>query len=506
MADLYLDLSSGVSGDMLTAALLDIGADEQQLRQVLDSLDLTGFSIEISRVRRSALDMCDFKVRLTQDNHDADMDFLFGQHALQPVKSLRPLASAGAPLTLSGLAPALQPQPVSPSAHTQGILHSEEPEHEHLPDPIHTHEHTHLHNHPHGSGHEHRGLNEILPIIEHSCASPAAKAFATRVFRIIAAAEAQAHGIAPEQVHFHEVGALDSIVDILSAAVCLDSLNFERVYATPLSEGQGQIRCMHGLLPIPVPAVQNIVREHQLLLRRVELQGELVTPTGAALIAALNPEFNLPAVYTVLRNGYGAGKRAYTRPSFVSASLIETAATPSSPAPCKTAVAAAEQGLPVGDQAGTQVIKIECNIDDMSGELFGRLLERLLQEGARDVSYLPVYMKKNRPAYLLTVICDASLLKHLSHLILCESTAIGLRYAPMQRLIMKRNLEEFNSALGCCQVKHCVLPPELGAGEYYYPEYESVKELAHKHGLTVKDADALIRGELAARALFPKLE
>ncbi len=226
---LYLECVSGISGDMTVAALLDLGADQRVLERALESLPVDGYETVIRQVKKSGLDMCDFDVVLdhVHENHDHDMEYLHG----------------------------------------------------------HAHEHEGGHHHEHGHhSHEHRGLPEILEIIGKGDLTARAKETAGRIFRILAEAESKAHGVSLEQVHFHEVGAVDSIVDIVAAAVCLDNLGITDVIVTRLNEGQGTIRCQHGVLPVPVPAVMNIVAAHKLPLHITETKGELVTPTGAAIV------------------------------------------------------------------------------------------------------------------------------------------------------------------------------------------------------------------------------
>ena len=280
---LYLECGSGISGDMFVAAMLDLGADEKKLKEVLESLPVKGFTTKISRVKKSGLDACDFAVILDaeHENHDHDMEYLHGQ------------------------------------AHA----HSEENHphgHEHNQTKKHLHDHGHMHH-----SHEHRGPKDILRIIEHSCMSEHAKEIAQKIIRILSEAEAKAHGVSLEQVHFHEVGAVDSIVDIAAAAVCADNLNLSKVYVTQLNEGSGMVRCQHGLLPIPVPAVANVVSAHQLPLHITQVEGELVTPTGAAIAAALCTDNELPETFTIKKIGMGAGKREYACVGVLRAMLIE---------------------------------------------------------------------------------------------------------------------------------------------------------------------------------------
>lgn len=280
---LYLECGSGISGDMFVAAMLDLGADEKKLKEVLESLPVKGFTTKISRVKKSGLDACDFAVILDaeHENHDHDMEYLHGQ------------------------------------AHA----HSEE-NHPHGHEHNQTKKHLHDHGHTHHS-HEHRGPKDILRIIEHSCMSEHAKEIAQKIIRILSEAEAKAHGVSLEQVHFHEVGAVDSIVDIAAAAVCADNLNLSKVYVTQLNEGSGMVRCQHGLLPIPVPAVANVVSAHQLPLHITQVEGELVTPTGAAIAAALCTDKELPETFTIKKIGMGAGKREYACVGVLRAMLIE---------------------------------------------------------------------------------------------------------------------------------------------------------------------------------------
>ncbi len=395
---LYLECESGISGDMTVAALLDLGADPKVLTQALQSLPISGFRTMISRVKKAGLDLCDFNVILDQEheNHDHDMEYLHGHH----------------------------------------------------------HEHRHHQEDAHGHTHEHRGLTEILRIIDHAELTVKAKETAKKIFRILAEAEAEAHGVPLEQVHFHEVGAVDSIVDIVAAAVCLDNLGITDVAVTKLSEGQGTIRCQHGILPVPVPAVMNIAKAHQLPLQITKTEGELVTPTGAAIVAAIRTMEKLPEVFTIEKAGMGAGKRTYDRPSILRAMLIRAKAE--------------DQDL---------IYKLETNVDDCSGESLGYVMERLMQAGARDVHYIPVYMKKNRPAYQLTVICTKEEIRHMEQIIFEETTTIGIRRVPMERTVLRREIRTVQTPLGEAKVKVCL----YGEEERGFPEYESVIALCKEH-------------------------
>ena len=305
---LYLECSSGISGDMTVAALLDAGASEDVLRRALDSLPVEGFSVQVGRVKKSGLDACDFAVLLDEEheNHDHDMAYLHG--------------------------------PAGEPPHGHGHVHGHDRAHDHASGGVSPNDHARGHSHPHAHedesphapahdharirSHEHRGLPEILAIIEAADMSERAKATARRVFQVLAEAEAAAHGVGVDEVHFHEVGAVDSIADVVAAAVCLDDLDVTDVVVPVLCEGQGTVRCQHGVIPVPVPAVVNVVAAHGIPLRILDVQGELVTPTGAALVAAVRTRSRLPERFVVERVGVGAGKRAYDTPGVLRALVV----------------------------------------------------------------------------------------------------------------------------------------------------------------------------------------
>lgn len=259
---------------------------------------------------------------------------------------------------------------------------------------------------------------------------------------------------------------MDSIVDIIAAAVCLDNLDITEVIVPFVCEGTGTVRCQHGILPVPVPAVVNIMEACRLPVRITEVKGELVTPTGAAIAAAVMTSSKLPEQFQVVKVGIGAGKRSYERPSLLRAFLIEPEFN--------------RQG-DKGDREDV-IFKLETNIDDCTGEALGCVMERLMEAGARDVHFIPVYMKKNRPAYELAVICDESNIHKLEQIIFEETTTIGIRRARMERTILPR--ESASVMLedgGELKVKKCILP---GGQVRCYPEYDSVVQLAKEKGCT----------------------
>lgn len=416
---LYLECSSGISGDMTVAALVDLGAEKEILFQALQSLEIKGFKVRISRVKKAGLDACDFSVELDElhENHDHDMEYLHGR---------------------------------SHHSHCHGHAH---------------HEQDHVHEH------EHRGLKEIFEIIRNADITPAARKTAEKIFQILAEAEAKAHGVSVQEVHFHEVGAVDSIVDIVAVAVCLDNLGITRVIIPRLYEGQGTVRCQHGILPVPVPAVVNIVSRYNIPLHITETQGELVTPTGAAIAAAVSNGNRLPEEFIIEKVGLGAGKRNYDRPSLLRAMLLTESETQIN---------------------RDKICRLETNIDDCSGESLGYVMDRLFEAGAKDVHYSPVFMKKNRPAYQLNIICSLEDTEKMENIIFRETTTIGIRRQVLERSILDREIKTVSTSLGNAKVKVCTYPD--GEREMY-PEYEDVARLAKKNSISYQKAYDIIKHE-----------
>lgn len=410
---LYLECSSGISGDMTVAALLDLGADRNFLEKSLSSLHIGGFQTEVTRVKKSGLDACDFRVILDEEheNYDHDMEYLHGHHKIYG-------------------------------------------EHHHH--------------------HQHRGILEIRKLILESEMTDRAKEIAVSVFEILAEAEAKAHGTAREEVHFHEVGAVDSIVDIAAAAVCLDELDITDVIVTKLYEGTGTVRCQHGVIPIPVPAVVNIVQEKGLSLQITDVEGELVTPTGAAIAAAIKTSDHLPEEFAIEKIGIGAGKRQYACPGILRAMLIREKRT--------------EKSTQILEQ--DRIWKLETNVDDCTGEELGNVMRLLFEAGARDVYYTPVYMKKNRPAYELSVICEENRIPFMEDIIFEETTTIGIRRNYMNRTILKREISSVCIDGFQAKIKICTLP---NGQTRCYPEYDSVTAFAEKKHISYRDAWEKIR-------------
>lgn len=433
---LYLDCASGISGDMTVAALLDLGLDASALQDALATLPVGGFRTVVSRVNKHGLDACDFDVVLDADldNHDHDMDYLYDH-----------LRAAG--------------------------LGAKTGEHEHVHE--HAHDSGHVHDHAHDSGHHHhhhRGLAEVLSIVDGSALPDGAKAIARRVFQALAEAEAKAHGATPQTVMFHEVGAVDSIVDVAAAAWCLDALGVTDVVVPSLSEGRGTVRCAHGVMPIPVPAVANLVAAHGIDLVPAGVPYELVTPTGAAIVAACRTAVELPARYRVLRIGTGAGKRAYEGVSGTLRAMLIADDAPG--------------GAHAAEGMSNRLVKLECDIDDSTGETLGRVIDALMAAGARDAHALPSVMKKGRPGYQLQVLCGSEDAERLRGVIYRETTAIGVRSAEMDCWPLPRAAAELQTAYGPVAAKRVEL---LGGGVRIYPESDAVLTAARAAGASYQD-------------------
>lgn len=424
MSDLYLECGAGISGDMAVAALLDLGADRTALQQALDSIPAHGFKTEITRVSKGGIDCCDFNVVLDSDheNHDHDMEYLFGHESRNG----------------NGDSHHHHKEELHDGEHFP--RHDEEPGHHHV---------------EHGHHHEHRNLADVLSIIDGTRMTDGARKLAHRIFQIIAEAESKAHGLPLDKVHFHEVGAIDSVVDVIALSVCFDSLNVGRVFVPFLNEGSGTVRCQHGILPVPVPAVANIAQSYGLPLHIMQNMGEFVTPTGAAFAAAVMTDKVLPESFEIKRTGLGAGKRTYSRPSILRAFIIEE-----------------------NDKSSDKVVKLETNIDDCTGESLGFVMDALLKGGALDVNYVPCFMKKNRPAYLLTVICREAGRGKLEEIIFRNTTTIGIRRSVMERTVLERREVEVSSPYGKIRAKEV-----RGNGVHrILPEYDDAAEIAAKTG------------------------
>lgn len=498
---LYLECDSGISGDMVAGALIDLGASTEGLGRVLQSLPLDGFTTRIRDREANGIVGCDFLVELDEglENHDHDMGYLYGFEGdgteaaaactEGPADAARPqgVPAPGAGVAHDGLtrlraqaAPA--PDPVGdPHGDAAGGQDGWE------------YDGQDAHDAHGGAHHEHRTLSEVVAVVDASALSPRAKAFAVRVFEILAEAEAKAHGTTRDEVHLHEVGAVDSIVDVVTCAFCLDDLDVESCVVSPLAEGWGQVRCAHGIVPVPVPAVANIVASSGLVLRQAGRKGELVTPTGAAVAAAARTAERLPESFRVLGVGVGTGKRAYDPVSMVRAFLVEEApaATPPSPGAVAPQAGAAPAGGgqaargQAGPAAPGTLVKLETEMDDCTGEAMGHVIGRLLGAGALEAHFLPCVMKKGRPGWQLQALCREGDRAALERIVFEDTTTIGIRRTTWDRTALPRERVTLATPLGDIEAKRVTLP---SGATRTYPEYESVARAAREHEVGFEDA------------------
>src|SRR5665213_360919 len=430
MKTLYLDLFSGIAGDMFIAALLDLGVDAQKLERELKKIKLDGWHLHIARGQKSAIAGVKFDVHLAP-------------------------------------------------AHDHEHMHA----HGH-----HHHEHEHPHDHDHDHAHDdQRNFSEIKQLISRSKLSAWVKQKSIAVFQRIAVAEGKIHGLPPNEVHFHEVGAADSIVDIVGAAIALEMLGKPRVFASPVIEGTGWIDCAHGRFPVPAPATLAILGVRGIGITQCEEPHELVTPTGAALLAEFVESFGAMENLVAEKIGFGLGTRDnQTRPNVLRA-VLGTQSKVQSP---KSKVGSAESPSTINYQLSTnwdweteRIAVLETNLDDCTGEVLGHFVETALAAGALDVFHTPIQMKKNRPGVLLTVLCAETDADKFSELMLRETTAFGVRKTIAERRKLRREFAEVKTAFGKVTVKIGRLGGKVVQAA---PEFESARKLAAKAGVPVK--------------------
>jgi pyridinium-3,5-bisthiocarboxylic acid mononucleotide nickel chelatase len=433
MKTLYLDIFSGISGDMFLGALLDLGVDAHTFEHELEKLRLDGYHLHISRREKSGIAGVKFDVHLA------------GEHSHE-------------------------------HEHEQEHSHAHHHHHAHE----HGHSHTHEHEHEHDDEHEphahdgNRTFAEIRQLISKSALSDWVKKKSIAVFQRIADAEGKIHGKPPEQVHFHEVGAVDSIVDIVGAGIALELLGKPRVLSAPVVEGVGWIDCAHGRFPIPAPATLAILGARGAAVTQCDEPHELVTPTGAALLAEFAESFGPMRGLVAEKTGFGLGTRDNkTRPNVLRAIL----GTETSKSEDRTSNSQSH------DWETDTIVVLETNLDDISAEILGNFVERAFAAGALDVFHTPIQMKKNRPGVLLTVLCAEAEADTFSELILRETSAFGVRRHTAERRKLRREFITVKTAFGEVTVKLGKLDGKIVQAA---PEFESCRKLAEQAGVPVK--------------------
>ena len=411
---LYFDCSAGISGDMTLGALIDLGADKNAFLTELEKLHLEGYEIAFETTQRNAITATHVNVILTGQDQ----------------------------------------------AHDHTHIHEHIHDHGHTHEHDHEHTHGHEHSHDHEHGHFHRSFRDIRQMIQNSELSKEVKDLSLRIFTRVARAEAKVHHKDMEEVQFHEVGAMDSIVDIVGSAILITMLKPDRICASVVQDGHGFVHCQHGMLSVPVPAVCEIFAESDALIRQIDVDTELVTPTGAAIISELADSFGTMPVMTIDKIGWGAGTKILKIPNLLKVTL------------------GYQETVSDNYTEQDEIMVLETNLDDCTGEMLGAAMEILMENGALDAFYTPIFMKKNRPAWCLTVLARPEDTEKMERLIFLHTTTIGIRRHLDQRRILKREKAVVPTAYGELQVKRVVLED----GYRDYPEYESAKKLAVETG------------------------
>ena len=456
MKILYFDCATGISGNMAIGALLEICDGEQYLRDELAKLGVPGYQLNV--IKRDSHGIDGTYVEVLEANTGIPVDAIHDGN-----KNVGSSATLG--LHHGHTHSHHHELDSSPEHHSHGHYHDHEHDHS-LDNHCHNHQDDNDNNHNHN--HVHRTYADIKQIIEGSGITEAAKELSRSMFQKVAAAEAAVHGKPIDEVHFHEVGAIDSIVDIVSVAILMDYINPDRVISSVVSDGYGTIKCAHGVLSVPVPATSMIYKNEKIRFKQIEVPTELVTPTGAAIISTFAESYGLMPEMNLNKIGIGVGSRNIGGPNTLRVFLGEDVTAD-------------------GETQNDDIIVINSNIDDSSGEDLGYVLEKLMDAGALDVSYSPIFMKKNRPAYRLEVICRAETREKLSEIIFDETTTIGVRYYSVQREELTRVRTLVDTELGQIEAKQVSTP---SGHTYTYPEYESMKAIASELGISIKSVRA----------------
>jgi pyridinium-3,5-bisthiocarboxylic acid mononucleotide nickel chelatase len=454
---LYLDLVSGISGDMFVGAMLDLGVDFEHLKTELNKLALDEYHLHCDRRHKAQIAGIKFDVHL-RHHHQHDHTHADGTRHAHPHEHHQESHAHEAHDSL------VHHHPHDPNAITPQPSHSDQ-----AAQPPHGHTHHAASNSGPSHAQPHRTFADIRQLIEQSNLSDWVKQRAVAVFQRIAIAEGSVHGVPPDQVHFHEVGAVDSIVDIVAACVALDSLGRPRVLASRVTEGTGWVRCAHGRFPLPAPATLAILGQRGVPISQCEEPNELVTPTGAALLAEFAGSFEPMQSLVADRIGHGLGSRDnQTRPNILRAILGTSVTT---------------QPTSALDWETDTIAILESNLDDSNAEWLGHFVQRALDAGALDVFHTPVQMKKNRPGVLLTLLCEQDALDRFAELILRETSAFGLRHHTAERRKLRRQISTVSTPFGPVRMKQGLLN---GKVLHSTPEFECCRLLANQAGVPLK--------------------
>jgi len=450
----YLECFSGISGDMFLGALVDAGIPPKLLEETVAALGV-GARLEVSKVMRSGISATKVDVWV-----DGEKDMPREEYwARQDDRNVDRVENVDS----------VECAPTRATAHEHDHTHPREHSH-------HDHEHSHHDHHPHGEHsrtgasaphkhrHSHRGLNEIKEIISAAKISASAKKTATSIFEALGAAEAKIHNVPVQDIHFHEVGAVDAIVDIVCAAVGAEALGVDEIICSSLNVGGGTVNCAHGTFPVPAPATVELLKDAP--VHSSGIQMELVTPTGAAIVKTLAKRFGTFPELRIEKSAYGAGSRDF----------------PGHPNVLRIVIGEAASKLASKTNSDT-ISVLEANLDDLNPQVFGYVMDRLLEDGALDVFGMPVQMKKNRPGTLLTVLCKPEDAEKLTRLIFSETTTLGVRRREETRQTLARRWENVRTEWGEVRIK---IASMNGTITNYAPEYEDCRRIAAEHRVPLK--------------------
>jgi pyridinium-3,5-bisthiocarboxylic acid mononucleotide nickel chelatase len=455
MRILYLDCFSGISGDMTVGALTDLGISPSTFEWELAKLELGDCHLHFERQTRGGISGVKFDVHAGATHnasHDKDDLAQERDHVLKHTGEIEEIHEHAH----------------HDHEHPHQIHEHAHHEHEHLHyDDEHTHHDHGIRHHEHGNFHPHghqpqssRNFSEIRKLIDGSELSSFVKQHATAIFRRIAKAESKIHGASVEEVQFHEVGALDSIVDVVLSCVGIEALQVERIYFSNLIDGTGSFRSSHGVYPLPAPAVLEILQD--IPIRQADIPFELITPTGAAIVAEFRDSVGIFPEMRPAKIGYGLGTRELAgRPNVLRAILGQLEEAPST----------------------ERIVELQTNLDDLSPEILGAVQDSLLRAGALDVFFTPIQMKKSRPATMLSVLCDLPAFEKIQEIIFSETSTFGIRYQEMNRKTLDREWVEVKTSAGQIQVK---IGRQAGKILQVAPEFESCRAAAQQSGLPLK--------------------
>jgi pyridinium-3,5-bisthiocarboxylic acid mononucleotide nickel chelatase len=456
----YLDCFSGISGDMFLGALVDAGVPIKLLEKAVAALDI-GAWLEVSKVDRNGITATKVDV-YTGGEKDLPREVYWEQRSEAEKHSLLHGHGHGGKHEHDHEGHSSRAGAPAPHEHEHSASRPPEAERTGVSAP---HEHAGSNTHDHGHG---RGLKEIREIIRRAALSEGAKQTAIAIFEALGAAEAKIHNTELEKVHFHEVGAVDAMVDIVCAAVGSEALGVDQIVCSPLNVGGGTVKCAHGEFPVPAPATLELLKGAPIYSSGV--QTELVTPTGAAIVKILAKSFSPFPEMKVEKIGYGAGSRDF--PGHANVVRISTGEV------------ASRIFIDHGNVSAETITVLEANLDDLNPQVFGYVMDRLLEEGALDVFGVPVQMKKNRPGAVLTVLCKPEDAAKLTKLVFAETTTLGVRQRDERRVALARRWVTVGTQWGDVRMK---IASMNGTVTNYAPEYEDCRRIAAEQGVPLKD-------------------